>query len=130
MTDIVERLRVMSRYEHDDLTIGDEAADEIERLRAAAALCDKHQPNGGAIDMILMTYAERISNRLATLRSDNSARQACADIAAEADAEIERLRAALTEVVRVYDRMGSVYVPANEIDAAFDKASTALKEPT
>jgi predicted DNA-binding protein YlxM (UPF0122 family) len=35
MTDIVERLRAMSRYEHDDLSIGDEAADEIERLRRA-----------------------------------------------------------------------------------------------
>ena len=33
MTDIVERLRAMSRYEHDDLSIGDEAADEITALR-------------------------------------------------------------------------------------------------
>lgn len=40
-----------------------------------------------------ITYAQRISNRLATLRSDNSARGACEAIAAEADAEIERLRA-------------------------------------
>lgn len=35
MTDLISRLRAMSRHEHDDLTIGDEAADEIERLRAA-----------------------------------------------------------------------------------------------
>lgn len=40
-----------------------------------------------------ITYAQRISNQLATLRSDNSARGACEAIAAEADAEIERLRA-------------------------------------
>lgn len=32
MTDIVDRLRALSRCEHDDLSIGDEAADEIERL--------------------------------------------------------------------------------------------------
>ena len=35
MTDLISRLRALSRHEHDDLTIGDEAADEIERLRAA-----------------------------------------------------------------------------------------------
>ena len=45
-----------------------------------------------------ITYAQRISNRLATLRSDNSARGACEAIAAEADAEIERLRAALAKI--------------------------------
>jgi hypothetical protein len=44
---------------------------------------------------LMMNYSERIHNRLATLRSDNSARGACADIAAEADAEIARLRTAL-----------------------------------
>lgn len=46
-----------------------------------------------------ITYAQRISNRLATLRSDNSARGACEAIAAEADAEIERLRAALQNLL-------------------------------
>lgn len=30
---LVGRLRAMARYEHDDLSIGDDAADEIERLR-------------------------------------------------------------------------------------------------
>lgn len=34
MSDIVERLRSLAKYEHDDLSIGTEAADEIERLRA------------------------------------------------------------------------------------------------
>lgn len=42
-----------------------------------------------------MNYSERIHNRLAALRPENSARAACADIAAEADAEIARLRTAL-----------------------------------
>ena len=51
-----------------------------------------------------ITYAQRISNRLATLRSDNSARGACEAIAAEADAEIERLR---TELANVNNEFGS-----------------------
>ena len=46
-----------------------------------------------------ITYAQRISNRLATLRSDNSARGACEAIAAEADAEIERLIAAINAML-------------------------------
>jgi hypothetical protein len=33
MSDLIERLRALSRHEHDDLSIGSEAADEIERLR-------------------------------------------------------------------------------------------------
>jgi hypothetical protein len=33
MTDLISRLRALSRHEHDDLTIGDEAAYEIARLR-------------------------------------------------------------------------------------------------
>lgn len=37
MTDIVERLREMARYKHDDLSIGAEAADLIETLRARMA---------------------------------------------------------------------------------------------
>lgn len=36
--DITTRLRAMSRYAHDDLSIGDEAADEIERLQHGARL--------------------------------------------------------------------------------------------
>jgi len=35
MPELVKQLREMARYEHDDLSIGDDAADEIERLRAA-----------------------------------------------------------------------------------------------
>lgn len=33
MSDITDRLRSLARYEHADLSIGDEAADEIELLR-------------------------------------------------------------------------------------------------
>jgi len=33
-TDLVQRLRDLSQYRHDDFTIGDEAADEIARLQA------------------------------------------------------------------------------------------------
>ena len=35
MTDIVKRLRELALCRHSDISIGDEAADEIERLRAA-----------------------------------------------------------------------------------------------
>lgn len=37
MNDLIARLRALSRYAHDDKSIGDEAADEIERLRAMTA---------------------------------------------------------------------------------------------
>ena len=35
--DLISRLLALSRYAHDDKSIGDEAADEIERLRAKTA---------------------------------------------------------------------------------------------
>jgi hypothetical protein len=35
--DIVEILRALARHEHDDLSIGEQAADYIERLRERAA---------------------------------------------------------------------------------------------
>ena len=53
-----------------------------------------------------MDYSERIHNRLAALRTDNSARAACTDIAAEADAEIHALReahAALCKDAELHD---------------------------
>ena len=52
-----------------------------------------------------ITYAQRISNRLATLRSDNSARGACEAIAAEADAEIEKLRVTLAACMASRDAL-------------------------
>jgi hypothetical protein len=33
MSDLTERLRALARHEHSDLSVADEAADEIERLR-------------------------------------------------------------------------------------------------
>ena len=36
--DLIARLRALSRHEHDDLSIGDEAADEIERLRIISSM--------------------------------------------------------------------------------------------
>lgn len=39
--DLIDRLRALSRHEHSDLTIGDEAADIIERIKSAARTrCD------------------------------------------------------------------------------------------
>jgi hypothetical protein len=34
MSDLIEQLRALSAYEHDDASIGEEAAAEIERLTA------------------------------------------------------------------------------------------------
>ena len=34
MSDLVERLRALSRYEHSDFSVGNEAADTIESLQA------------------------------------------------------------------------------------------------
>lgn len=56
MSDLVQRLRALAKHEHDDLTIGDEAADELDRLtreleaaRKDAALC---QPSGLMFDAL------------------------------------------------------------------------------
>jgi hypothetical protein len=37
MTNLVAQLRALAKFEHGDLTIADDAADEIERLEANAA---------------------------------------------------------------------------------------------
>ena len=37
LSDLVSRLRAMARFEHDDLSIGNEAAAEISRLEARCA---------------------------------------------------------------------------------------------
>lgn len=46
MDDLIDRLRALSRHEHSDYSIGDEAATEIEALRAEVsrqeALKEKH----------------------------------------------------------------------------------------
>lgn len=35
MDDLISRLRALSRHEHSDLTVGDEAADIIERIKSS-----------------------------------------------------------------------------------------------
>ena len=42
MTDIIDRLRALSLGAHDDLSIGDEAADEIARLRTIEAKANSY----------------------------------------------------------------------------------------
>lgn len=46
MSDLAGRLRALSRCEHDDLSIGDEAAAEIERLRVLLALARNNGIDG------------------------------------------------------------------------------------
>lgn len=53
MSDITDRLRSLARYEHADLSIGDEAADEIELLR-------RHVERLRKRDMEAATYVESV----------------------------------------------------------------------
>jgi hypothetical protein len=45
VSDLIQQLRAMSRHEHSDLSLGDEAADAIERLMAErdAARADERE---------------------------------------------------------------------------------------
>ncbi|WP_142088171.1 hypothetical protein [Acidithiobacillus thiooxidans] len=40
--DLVNRLRALANYQHDDLSIAEEAAEEIERLRARVRLLESY----------------------------------------------------------------------------------------
>lgn len=51
--DLIDRLRALSRYAHDDLSIGDEAADEIERLRKDAAAPKILRASNALLDVLL-----------------------------------------------------------------------------
>ena len=63
MTDLISTLRALSRHEHDDLTIGDEAAYEIARLRvdhavAMAAMDAKIERLRAALAELLACHTE------------------------------------------------------------------------
>lgn len=53
MTDLITNLRSLSRYEHADLSLGDEAADEIERLRAVLEWRSFSDPPTSACNILL-----------------------------------------------------------------------------
>lgn len=61
--DLIDRLRGLSRYAHDDKSIGDEAADEIERLRSigreAAEAATMHQAEVLRLRAALRTCARQ-----------------------------------------------------------------------
>ena len=53
LRDLIRRLRAMSRHEHDDLSIGDEAADAIEELlREGGSIVETDDPVTEAWDRI------------------------------------------------------------------------------
>jgi hypothetical protein len=97
MTDLISRLRALSRHEHDDLTIGDEAAYEIARLRvdhaAAMAAMDEKIERLTACLKKANDQAEHFEREW-YLRGDEIVRlrQQHAQAMADMDAEIERLR--------------------------------------
>lgn len=45
MSDLIQRLRALARCEHSDFSIGEEAADEIERLRDNRFLLEREIEN-------------------------------------------------------------------------------------
>jgi hypothetical protein len=72
VSDLIQQLRAMSRHEHSDLSLGDEAADAIERLmaerdaaradgmRAAASILDAEHDKRSHIDNHAAVYARMI----------------------------------------------------------------------
>ena len=111
MTNLISRLRALSRHEHDDLTIGDEAADEIERLTA----CLK-KANDQAEHFEREWYLR--GDEIVRLRQQHA--QAMADM----DAEIDRLRAALRNLLD----MDVAYMRGPKVEEAVEAALAALKE--
>ena len=83
-TDLVTRLRALSRHGHDDHSVGDEAANEIESWRNAAAHVEGDHPD------------ERHCGCVAILRSQLTAAAGEIELlrahATDLNIEIERLR--------------------------------------
>lgn len=110
MTTLTDQLRAMSRREHDDLSLGDEAADEIERLRDAI----KRQ---AAAAKTGMDAATRISSvqleqaRIARAESSPDAIDSERNANAVLTGEVERLRAELAAAKREYREGGQILSP-------------------
>ena len=69
--DITTRLRAMSRYAHDDLSIGDEAADVIERLRIDMHSCHPDCSRAGCVNGRLREEIERLRQEYERLTAEN-----------------------------------------------------------
>ena len=123
MTTLTDQLRAMSRREHDDLSLGDEAADEIERLRDAI----KRQ---AAAAKTGMDAATRISSvqleqaRIARAESSPDAIDSERNANAVLTGEVERLRAELAAAKREY-REGGQSRPVREWENLFGSAPNA-----
>jgi hypothetical protein len=61
--ELISRLRALARYEHDDASVGDEAADEIERLRQQVT-------QRGARMQLMREYLGRYTDGNGTLWGD------------------------------------------------------------
>ena len=111
MTDLISRLRALSRHEHDDLTIGDEAAYEIARLRV------DHAAAMAAMD-------EKIERLTACLKKANDQAEHFEREWYLRGDEIERLRAALRNLLD----MDVAYMRGPKVEEAVEAARAALKE--
>lgn len=117
--DLIERLRALSRCEHSDYTIGDEAADELARLRAEVA---------GSQDVMDDCDAEieRLGAEVEELRTErrNILQSAC-----EATDEVARLRR-MNEGMRQQHATDSMTLRnlCSERDMQRQRATTAERE--
>lgn len=114
--DILQRLRALSRYEHSDFSIGDEAADEIDRLRkshrklhrrcqeAEAALPDYERiiakpPDGDGVRFVSGSFGRALlaslcNNQFAELRRLREARHSLETKLADKYRDCEQLMTA------------------------------------
>ena len=104
MTDIVERLRALSRHEHDDLSIGEEAADVIEHLRIVKT---EEAELVGEIER-LRAENERLRRNLEIWRRNGGDILREAEIEKlrnESHADEQRYQAAKVEIERLQDEL-------------------------
>jgi hypothetical protein len=84
MSDITKRLHALARAEHDDLSVGDEAADEIEALkmhveRLQSTLSEYANKSNKDFNAGMETAAIRCTQIADTTRCGNSPHCACGD---------------------------------------------------
>ena len=98
MTDIVERLRALAQAKHDDLSVGDEAADEIEGLRREVLEQARLLGMSGEREADLRGEIERFEKELAVEEKRFSAQW---EILAECQAREAKLRDFIVDYVDI-----------------------------
>lgn len=119
MSDLVERLKAMARHEHDDLSIGDEAADRIVQLeRELAEALETLGYRDCQIKALQTTAAER-NVTLGILRDERTARLA-------AEASNAKLLAVVEAARRMNQDLGDFDTVSGPVHSRFIDALAAL----